>query len=182
MAYFGYFCQNLLTVSNRLFLLDKNYILKQAQEDLRQSLQTQLVNQIKHGFTVLFNPIGLVDSLTESIEAYEPKDLQLFDELYDTLAGIYRYHLGNNQLELLFDGRSHYDKYLDDWKTAFLAYSTELCQKKNFILAGLELTVFHSPDKRVELAQNRMKVSVYEHFGLKVYKYKGIQKYEAKTA
>ena len=176
------FLSKLLPLNQRLFLLDKNYILKQVQEDMKNSLQVELVAQIKQGYFNLFNPLRLIDDLSEKVENFEPTDLSFFDELYANLAGIYRYQVEGNQLELLFDGRSHYDKYLDDWKAGFQAYLTELCQKKNFILAGLELTVFHSPERRLELAQNRMKVCIYEHFGLKIYKYKGIQKYESKSA
>lgn len=169
-------------MNQRLFLLDKNYILKQVQEDLKLELQMELVEKIKEGYFNVFNPLGLIDELSEKVKTFTPTHLSFFDELYDTLAGIYRYQVEGNQLELLFDGRSHYDKYMDDWKEGFQAYLAELCQRKNFILAGLELTIFHSPERRLELAQNRMKVCIYEHFGLKIYKYKGIQKYESKSA
>jgi len=169
-------------LDNRLFLLDKNYLLKQVQTDLRLELQAGLIGKIKDGYFQLFNPLRLIDEKSTQIENFQPIHFSFFDELYKILCGIYRYQIGDNQLELLFDGRSHYDKYVEDWKEAFIGYSNELIQKKNFILAGLELSVFHSPDNRIELAQNRMKVCIYEHFGLKVYKYKGIQKYKTKQA
>lgn len=131
---------------------------------------------------MIFNPLRLSDEKTNQIEAFQPAHLSFFDELYDILCGIYRFQIGDNQLELLFDGRSHYEKYVEDWTGAFKDYIKELSQKKNFILAGLELSVFHNPENRIELAQNRMKICIYDHFGLKVYKYKGIQKYKAKQA
>ncbi|MGW8123773.1 hypothetical protein ACV07N_14040 [Roseivirga echinicomitans] len=169
-------------MNQRLFLLDKNYILKQVQEDLKIELQKELIEEIKAGYFSLFNPLGLIDELSEKVQAFSASHFSFFDELYNTMAGIYRYQEEGNQLELLFDGRSHYEKYSADWKEGFHAYLKELCHKKNFILAGLELTVFHSPEKRLELAQNRMKVCTFEHFGLKIYKYKGIQKYISKSA
>lgn len=164
-------------MDNRLFLLDKNYLLKQVQADLRLELQALLVERVKEGYFLLFNPLRLVDEKTSLIEEFRPIHFTCFDELYDALSGIYRYQIGDNQLELLFDGRSHYEKYVEDWKDAFNNYLNELMRKKNFVLAGLELSVFHSPENRIELAQNRMKVCVFEHFGLKIYKYKGIQRY-----
>jgi len=164
-------------LDNRLFLLDKNYLLKQVQADLRLELQALLVERVKEGYFLLFNPLRLVDEKTSLIEEFRPIHFTCFDELYDALSGIYRYQIGDNQLELLFDGRSHYEKYVEDWKDAFNNYLNELMRKKNFVLAGLELSVFHSPENRIELAQNRMKVCVFEHFGLKIYKYKGIQRY-----
>lgn len=169
-------------MDNRLFLLDKNYLLKQVQSDLKIELQAYLIDKVKEGYFLQFNPLRLRDDKTDQIEAFQPIHFSFFDELYDVLCGIYRFQIGDNQLELLFDGRSHYEKYVDDWNDAFKGFLNDLIQKKNFILAGLELSVFHNPDNRIELAQNRMKVCVYEHFGLKIYKYKGIQKYKKNTA
>lgn len=169
-------------MDNRLFLLDKNHLLKQVQTDLRLELQAQLIDKVKAGYFALFNPLRLIDEKSTLIENFQPIHFSFFNELYDVLSGIYRYEIGDNQLELLFDGRSHYEKYVEDWSTAFHQYLEELCSKKNFILAGLELSVFHSPENRIELAQNRMKVCVFEHFGLKIYKHKGIQVYNKKQA
>mgnify|MGYP000017622165 CR=1 FL=1 len=169
-------------MSDRLFLLDKNYILKQAQQDLRLELQATLVEKVKEGYFSHFNPLRLQDDTTNLIESYEPVHLSLFDELYDILSGIYRYKIGDNQLELLFDGKGHYETYLLDWKDECLQYVDQLAQKSNFIIACLELSVYYSPDKRVELSQNRLKTCIYDHFGLKIYKYKGLQKYDKALA
>ncbi len=169
-------------MSDRLFLLDKNYILKQAQQDLRLELEATLIEKIKEAYFTHFNPLKLEDDTTALINGYQPIHLSLFDEFYDILCGIYRYKIGDNQLELLFDGRSHYETYLVDWKEEFIQYIDGLSAKSNFIVAGLELSVYYSPDKRIELSQNRLKICVYEHFGLKLYKYKGIQKYTKATA
>ncbi|MFY0594129.1 hypothetical protein [Roseivirga sp.] len=169
-------------MSDRLFLLDKNYILKQVQSDLRLRLQNRLIDLIKEGYYTVFNPLRLSDKTTELINSYNGDHQNHFDELYDVVAGIYRFQIGDNQLEFLFDGSSHYDKYVVDWEEAFTNYMNELCTKKNFVLAGLELTVFLKPDNRIELAQNRMKVSIFDHFGLKIYKHKGIQALKDKTA
>lgn len=167
---------------DRLFLLDKNYILKQVQSDLKLELQDKLIDLIKEGYYTLFNPLRLTDETTEQIDNYRANNQNFFDELYEVIAGIYRFQIGDNQLELLFDGSSHYDKYVTDWSDAFIEYVNQLCAKKNFVLAGLELSVFHSEDKRIELAQNRMKVSIFDHFGLKIYKHKGIQALKDKSA
>ena len=88
-------------MENRLFLLDKNYILKQAQNDLRLELQAQLVDIVKLGYFNYFNPLRLKDDISVQVEKYEAENLSFFDELYDILAGIYRYQIGDNQLELL---------------------------------------------------------------------------------
>ena len=149
---------------------------------MKLELQARLIDLVNEGYYTLFNPLRLPDETTDQIDDFKPNHLSFFDELYDVLAGIYRYQLGDNQLELLFDGRSHYEMYMSDWPKAFDEYVNELCTKKNFVLAGLELSVFHDASKRIELAQNRMKVSIFDHFGLRIYKYKGIQKLNAKSA
>jgi len=169
-------------MGERLFLLDKNYILKQVQSDVKLELQALLVDQIKTGYFNHFNPLRLPDERSSMVEEFKPVHFSFFDDLYEILAGIYRYQVGDNQLEFLFDGRSHYDKYLEDWKSSFDDFAEQLITRKNFILAGLELTVFYSPDNRIELAKNRMRVAIFDHFGLKVYKHKGIQKYKSKFA
>lgn len=169
-------------MSDRLFLLDKNYILKEVQSDLRLGLQDKLIDLIKEAYYTLFNPLRLTDETTEQIDNYQPTNQYFFDELYEVIAGIHRFQIGDNQLELLFDGSSHYDKYVADWSEAFIGHINQLCIKKNFVLAGLELSVFHSGDKRIELAQNRMKISIFDHFGLKIYKHKGIKALKDKSA
>ena len=145
-------------------------------------LQGLLIDRIKEGYFSHFNPLGLPDERSQTVKDFQATHLNHFDDLYEILSGIYRYQIGDNQLELLFDGRSHYEKYKIDWKDGFLKYARELSTKKNFIIAGLELTVFYSAGNRVELAKNRMRVAIFDHFGLKVYKYKGIRKFSGKTA
>ena len=162
-------------MDQRLFLLDKNYILKQAQEDLKAALQLGFIEKLKEGYFRAFNPLGLPDSASEKIRHYQARKRDSFGELYEVLCGIYRYQIGDNQLELLFDGSSHYDKYVKDWQMVFEEWMDVFCQNPNFVIAGLELSVFYNPEKRIALPLNRMKLMVYEHFGLKLYKHKGIQ-------
>lgn len=169
-------------MGDRLFLLDKNYLLKQVQSEMKLELQALLIEQIKIGYFSHFNPLRLPDDRSEMVEEFRPVHLSFFDDLYEILAGIYRYQIGDNQLEFLFDGRSHYDKYVEDWRTSFEDYANQLVTRKNFILAGLELTVFYDSEHRIELAKNRMRVAIFDHFGLKVYKYKGIQEVKSNMA
>ena len=169
-------------MGDRLFLLDKNYLLKQVQKELKLELQAALIDKIKEGYFQHFNPLRLPDDRSSMVEEFQAVHFSFFDDLYEILSGIYRYRIGDNQLEFLFDGRSHYDKYLEDWKEGFIGFTDQLINRKNFILAALELTVFYSPENRIELAKNRMRVAIFDHFGLKVYKYKGIQKFSSRTA
>ncbi|MEQ9165780.1 MAG: hypothetical protein RLO12_05965, partial [Fulvivirga sp.] len=62
-------------------------------------------------------------------------------------------------------------KILDD---TFKSWLIDFCLKPNFLRAVLELTVFYPEGRKSELAENRMKAFINQHFELKIYKYKGI--------
>lgn len=66
-------------MSDSLFLLDKNYILKQAQQGLRLELQAMLVSKIKQGYYTHYNSLRLSDDTTKMIEAFQPAHLSLFE-------------------------------------------------------------------------------------------------------
>ena len=169
-------------MESRLFLLDKNYILKQAQRDVQLGMLKATLKEIKDSYFEQHNPLRLMDVTSEKIHAFETEELDTLAEGYQMLAGIYRYQIGDNQLELLFDGSSHYDKYLADWTSTYLSFLKTLCKKRTFLMAALELTVFSGNSQRIGLAQNRLKTAIFDHFGLKVYKHKGIRSYQLKTA
>lgn len=170
------------TLEGRLFLLDKNYILKQAQRDAQSELLKEMLKVVKSSYFEQHNPLHLMDATSEKIQHFTSNDLSSLAESYQILAGIFRYQIGDNQLELLFDGTSHYEKYLADWTDSFLDYLKALCKKRTFLMAALELTVFPCEPQRLVLVQNRLKMAIFEHFELKIYKHKGIQDYKSRTA
>lgn len=163
----------------KYFPLDKNYILESAQLDNEERLVIYLINFVKAYYQANYNPLGLLDTTTEKILAHETSYTDRLSEFYSNLAGIYRYKYGANQLEFLFDGTNHYEKYVEDWKKTYKAWLMEFCQKPNFVRAVLELTVFYPEDRVALLAENRMKAFIENHFELKVYRYRGIQKMKA---
>jgi len=164
----------------KYFKLDKNYILEKAQLDNEEKLVVYLINFVKAYYQANYNPLGLEDATMTKINRHETTYTPRLGDFYRNLAGIYRFKYGDNQLEFLFDGNDHYEKYVKDWKFDFKNWLLEFCAKPNFIKAILELTVFYPEDRKAFLAENRMKVFVEQHFGLKLYKYRGIV--EAKVA
>lgn len=160
----------------KFFPFDKNYILEKAQLDNEERLVVYLINFVKAYYQANYNPLGLEDETVLKIKSHETGYTKRLSEFYCNLAGIYRYEYGNNQLEFLFDGQDHYQKYVQDWKAAYKRWLLEFCHKPNFVRAVLELTVFYPEDKRADLAEARMKNFIHQHFSLKVYKYKGIVK------
>jgi hypothetical protein len=163
----------------KLFTLDKNYLLKQAQEQSRVYLLSELVKHARNVYIRNYNPLGLIDQTIESLISAESYNIEFLDHFYNELAGIYRFKYGENQLEILFDGSTHSDKYLRDWKRAFHRWTNEFMTQRHFLRALLE-GAFLRPDpatsRHVEV---RLKLMLENHFGLRVYVYHGIRKIHA---
>ena len=159
----------------KLFPKDKNYILKEAQTDASLFLLEKMRDIVIDMYFETFNPLRLHDDTTAAILKNAKADINNLLPFYYELAGIYRYKFGDNQLEFLFDGRSHYDKYSAEWKETFIAWIHELGNHKPFIRAILEATVLAHDNLRIELILQRLKILIAQVFEVKVYKYRGIQ-------
>jgi len=120
------------------------------------------------------NPLGIEDDTIKTIKACDKYVLEHFDTFYHELAGVYRYKIGSNQLEFVFSGKSHYDKYMEDWKEAFDIWVEDFLNHRHFLRAVLEMAIFHPQNRVAFLAGNRLKVFLSQYFRLKVYKYRGI--------
>ncbi|MEO1051104.1 MAG: hypothetical protein AAFX87_10770 [Bacteroidota bacterium] len=166
--------KNISSSQSKLFRLDKNYILKEAQGAYQQEALAYLFQEAKSTYLFNYNPLGLEDDTVIAIKRYtEPRTIH-FEEFYAMLCGIYRYKHGDNQLEFLFDGSDHFSTYSNEWQMTYKHWVAEFCQKENFLKAVLEATIFYKNEKSGLLAENRLKYIIHQHFDLKVYKYKGI--------
>ena len=160
----------------KLFTLDKNYILKEAQIKLRTQLLKQLVTEVKSIYLEKYNPLGLLDETVIKIRNVKDHEIDYLDAFYYELAGIYRLKYGENQLEFLFDGSSHYIKYQKEWKRKFQKWMREFYHCKHFLRAILEGS-FLKPEAPVQKnVQVRLKLFLEQQFQLRVYKYRGIRK------
>ncbi|AGA77873.1 hypothetical protein [Echinicola vietnamensis] len=157
----------------KLFPLDKNYILRQAQSVMEEELVEVLVQELKKSYTLLYNPLGLMDNTYQQIVETQvfPKDRVRV--IYEQLCGIYRFKYGSNQLEFLFDGRSHLDKYREDWKAQFTNWLRELGTHEPYVKTMLRMTVLFDTENRAEFAENRCKSFINDFFKLKIVKRKG---------
>lgn len=160
---------------HRFFKLDKNYILQEAQQAGRDELLQQLVAYVKQAYMQQHNPLGLVDDTILTIQQAEQPPIDKLQDFYNILAGIYRYKHGSNQLELLFDGASHFEKYQHEWAEAFAAWYKGFCQKPTFLKAVLEVSVFYPADRKGTLAEARMRAFISQHFDLRIHKRHGIK-------
>ncbi|WNB17443.1 hypothetical protein [Marivirga arenosa] len=158
----------------RFFPFDKNYLLENAQMELKDSLLNHIVEIVKDIYLLRYNPLGLKDKSIKKIINTTDYNLQELSSFYDELAGYYRYKYSSNQLELLFDGRDHQDKYQEDWTEALRNWIIEFSKSKHFLKAVLETAIFYPNDKQSQLAYSRLKNYISDHFQIKIYKHKGI--------
>ncbi|MDO6438780.1 hypothetical protein Q4534_15255 [Cyclobacterium sp. 1_MG-2023] len=160
-------------MNRKLFPLDKNYILRQAQEAVEKEMMQMMVDELKKAFTLLFNPLELQDDTylkILSVKSFPDEHLSI---IYRQLAGIYRYKFGSNQLELRFDGKSHFEKYQEDWKQTLQKWVQTLGQDPAYVKNLLRMTLLYDTPSRALFAENRCKSLLNEHFGLLIIKRKG---------
>ncbi|AHM60863.1 hypothetical protein D770_13045 [Flammeovirgaceae bacterium 311] len=161
-------------MQTRFFRYDKNYLLREAQEGLRQRLLLYLCSQARRAYQQHFNPLGLLDSTTVRIYNTRP-NVESLHHMYDAMAAIYRYRNSSNQLELLFNGKTHLEQYSLDWSKCFALWCKGLCADPAFVRLLLGITVLQAAGNRsTSLAEQRLRSMVQERFGLKVHKRRGI--------
>lgn len=157
----------------KLFPLDKNYILRQAQSILEEQMLEVMVFELKKSYTQLYNPLMLMDETFANIlDTYEyPKDRLRM--IYRQLCGIYRFKNRDNQLELLFDGRTHLEKFQEDWSRQLLDWVHELGYHEQYVKTMLRMTLLFDTESRAEWSENHCKFFINEFFELKIIKRKG---------
>lgn len=161
----------------KYFPRDKNYILEKAQLSVREALLQYLVDFVKVEYLLRFNPLGLSDDTCLKIQTHAGSNFDQLDEFYLSLAGVFRYkYYSSNQLEFLFDGRSDFEKYQDEWSAEFKRWAKDLCRQESFIRAILELTVFYPDDYTPQMAGLRLSIFVTRFFEVKIDPLKGILK------
>ena len=161
-------------MTRRLFTFDKNYILMEAQAYQKDTLLQFLAEFVKQYYLQNYNPLGLIDDTILEIQKKKNIPLEAFEEFYHDLAAVYRFRHGEVQLEFLFDGSTHYEKYSVDWVNYFKENIHTFCSNKFFIRAVLDIAVFHHHDRVAFLAGDRLKYFLSHFFSLKVYKYRGL--------
>ena len=94
-------------MEHRLFISDKNYLLKEAQFSQKNYLLQKLIRSVKRIYMEDCNPLGIMDDTILKLKDSKAFGVEFLDRFYFELAGIYRFKYGENQLEFLFDGVSH---------------------------------------------------------------------------
>jgi hypothetical protein len=160
----------------KLFTLDKNYLLKEAQLQLKSQLLQELIFKVRKTYLKKYNPLGLMDEVIHAIIYTKKPKLNCLSNFYFELAGIYRFKYGENQLEFIFDGSPHIEKYRKDWHRHFRKWSNQFCIHQHFLQAVLEGAILNADSGMDHLIELRLKHFLEQHFGLRIYKYRGIRK------
>ncbi|EON75184.1 hypothetical protein ADIS_4355 [Lunatimonas lonarensis] len=157
----------------KLFPLDKNYILRQAQTSAEDEGIALMVAELRHAYTLLHNPLQLMDDTYVQILSNKAFPKDSIAVIYRQLSGIYRYRFGSNQLEILFDGRSHLEKYQEDWLEQLRLWSCELGMQESYVKTMLRMSLLYDTESRAVFAENRCKSLINDYFSLKIVKRKG---------
>ena len=161
--------------STKWFPSDKNYILKEVQLDRRNELLHWMVAYTKSYYQIMHNPLGLVDDTISSVRSSEFTDISLLYPVYSRLSAIYRHIHGEVQLEFLFNGDEHFDKYQEEWVLEYKKWIDILFNQKVFLRAIMEITIFNAhSEHQLVLINKRIQSHIEHHFDLKIYRYKGI--------
>lgn len=162
--------RNISQVVRKFFPLDKNYLLERVQLQEEAALLARLMGIVKKYYVWRYNPLGLADTLTEQVLAYQNADLSRLHPFYLNLAGVYRFKFGQNQLEFLWDGTDHTEQYQKEWCNFFVKMAEQFCTQELFLRAVLDLTVFLEADPAPELVENRMNHFLTQAFELRIHK------------
>ncbi|MFC2125147.1 hypothetical protein ACFLU5_10070, partial [Bacteroidota bacterium] len=102
-------------------------------------------------------------------------EVAFLDRFYYELCGIYRFKHGENQLEFLFDGTPHLEKFKEDWEQTFLQWIQDFYGHRHFIRAILEGAFLNPTPEAHQHIETRLKHFLEQYFGLRVYAYHGIK-------
>jgi len=157
----------------KLFPLDKNYILRQSQSALEDEMLAEMVQELKKSYTQLFNPLQLMDETYEKIIMTNEFPKEWIQVIYRQLSGVYRYKYGSNQLEFLFDGRSHFEKYQDDWRSQLKIWLGQMGHHEIYVKSMLRMTILSDSGSRAQWAENQCKSFINDFFDMKIVKRRG---------
>ena len=151
----------------KFFPLDKNYLLEEAQLELEEALSKHLLEEVKKEYELRYNPLGIADAFTQKIRDFQLTDTTHLRFFYQTLAGVYRYKFGDNQLQFAWDGVDHHEIYKKEWSAFFADQTKIFCRNELFIKAVLDLTVFNNYS---QLSENRMNNFMLQTFEVRLHK------------
>ena len=160
---------------------DRNVILKKSQQSLFNILSGYLTKVAIDKYKIHFNPLGLVDETYQRILDYQYEFNENLKGIYENLSVVYRYRHGDNQLEIIWDGTSHEQKYKDEWVETYESWINELSDNATFVRSILQITALYQEDANIFFLQNYVKALLNEFFEVKVLKRNGVKRVVVQT-
>ncbi|UXX79260.1 hypothetical protein N7E81_18050 [Reichenbachiella carrageenanivorans] len=155
---------------------DKNILLKTAQDQIFTDLAQRLVSITIQKYSIHFNPLGLVDDTYQQILDYQFENIEELEGIYENLCVAYRYKYGDNQLEIIWDGKSHEEKYKEEWGETFDRWAHDLTENPSVIKGILQLTIFNESKRNLTFVRNAVKGLINEYFEIKILKRNGVKR------
>ncbi len=147
----------------KCFDRDKNYILKQAQKDLAHQVVRESIPHIVNLYLQQSNPLGLEDDFTNYLISTKKINYDFLIPSYTLLCNIFRRIHSDNQLEFLWDGSTHYDKYVVDWRKSYHNWQKELCRNPKYTLSVIKGTFLYE-GITTEFLEKEIEKQILKHF------------------
>ncbi len=152
---------------DKYFDQDKNTILRAAQGFVEPQLLNKWIEVSLDSYMTLENPMGLVDDFILELQSIKDYDTAFLEELYEMLSAIYRYEKGDNQLEIIWDGRSHYEVYAENWSNCFEEWTRTFCSKPEVYRAIIKACILKQSANHKFLFYGIRRL-ILDHFKLQV--------------
>lgn len=156
-----------MLIEEKYFAQDKNYLLKSVQAFSKENLLNEWLQQILHSYTLLHNPMGLEDDFFIALKERISRGKELLENNYDIVAAIYRHEHADNQLEIMWDGRTHMEAYDSDWKSMYAKWVGELSLNKDIQRSVIKFAVSGQGVNHTFLKQS-IRRAILAHFGLRM--------------
>ncbi|MEO1253807.1 MAG: hypothetical protein AAFY41_02815 [Bacteroidota bacterium] len=154
-------------IEEKYFPQDKNHLLKSVQAFSKESLLDSWLETILHAYTFQHNPLGLEDDFILELKQKIQRGKELLEDNYDILAAIYRHNHSDNQLEIMWDGRSHMEAYDADWKEMYNLWINQLSLIKEIQRPIIRYAVSDSDLNHTFLKQT-VRRAILTYFGMKM--------------
>ena len=111
--------------------------------------------------------MGLEDDFVIELKQKIGFGKELLKDNYDVLAAVYRHDHADNQLEIMWDGRSHMEAYDADWKEMYNSWISGLSYLKEIQRPIIKYVVSEGGVNHSFLKQS-IRRAILGHFNLKM--------------
>lgn len=157
----------LVLIEEKYFPQDKNYLLKSVQAFSKEALLKDWLQQILTSYNLQHNPMGLEDDFIIELKKKIHFGQELLEDNYDILAAVFRHDHSDNQLEIMWDGRSHMEAYDNDWKNMYEKWISELSLIKEIQRPIIKFAVSEGGVNHTFLKQS-IRRAILSHFDLRI--------------